>query len=214
VRRVVAAAAAGGVALGAAVAVVDDPGSSSPGPRRDGVEGATALAHLLERGVGGRGDVVQVEVDLRPVRAGGHDRGSLCPDHRRHAPHSAGSAALLASGERMTCDASGVGDRYKPVVVAVAAGILSLVLPGELTPVVVIAGALVAGWFLPGEPVVAAALFLVPGVVAGTLRILIDGDAPSIGALALVLLCAVLFVAVLTHLGAGLALRRRTTPGR
>ena len=114
----------------------------------------------------------------------------------------------------MACDASGVGDRYKPVVVGVAAGILSLVLPGGLTPLVVIVAALVAGWLLPGEPVVAAALFLAPGVVAGTVRVLIDGDAPSIAALALVLLCAVLFVGILTHLGAGLALRRRTTPGR
>jgi len=107
-----------------------------------------------------------------------------------------------------------MGDRARPVIVGVAAGLLVLVLPGGLGPGVVIAAALLAGWLLPREPVIAAALFLAPGIAGATVRVLLDDDGPPLGALVLSFVLAVLFVAILTHVGAGMALRRRSPSGR
>jgi hypothetical protein len=95
------------------------------------------------------------------------------------------------------------------VAVGIVAGLLLLVLPGGLAPVVLIVAGLLAGWVLPQRPTAAAALFLGPTAVVGAVRVIAEDGAPSVGALALSLVFAVLVVAVLTHVGAGLALRRR-----
>lgn len=101
--------------------------------------------------------------------------------------------------------------RTRPVIVGLLAGALLLLLPEGLGPVVVIGGGLVAGWVLPGSPMSAALLFLLPSLVLGGVRIALDDDAPSSGALLFGVVTTVLFVAIFTHVGAGLALRRQRT---
>ena len=107
-----------------------------------------------------------------------------------------------------------MGDRSRPVLVGVVAGVLLLVLPTGLGPVVLVAAALLAGWLLPREPMVAAAVFLAPGILAAAVRVLLEDDARSLGALALAFVLSVFFVAIFTHVGAGLALRRRSPSDR
>ena len=107
-----------------------------------------------------------------------------------------------------------MGDRYKPVIVGVVTGLLLLVLPDGLGPVVLMVAAVLAGWVLAEEPMTAALLFLAPAVVLGTVRLLADHDAPSIGALVLSFVLAVFLAAILTHAGAGMALRRRPGASR
>ena len=102
-----------------------------------------------------------------------------------------------------------VGDRSKPLLVAVVAGVLLLVGPSGMGPVIVIAAALLAGWLLPREPMTAAVLFLVPTFAVGAIRLLVDDDGLSTGALAFGAVSAIFLVAILTHVGAGVALRRR-----
>jgi len=109
---------------------------------------------------------------------------------------------------------SRMSDRSKPVIVGVVAGLLLVLVPAGLGPVVVIAAALLAGWLLPREPMVAALLFAVPGMVGTTVRVLVEDDPPSLGALVLAFVFAVFFAAILTHVGAGLALRRRSVSER
>ena len=101
----------------------------------------------------------------------------------------------------------------KPVIVGLAAGILSVVLPSGLTPAVAIAGALLAGWVLPAMPVMAAILFLAPALVVGAVRLLADDSSGNLAGIALGIVLAVAFTAILTHVGAGLALRRKVGSG-
>ena len=99
--------------------------------------------------------------------------------------------------------------RLKPVTVGAAAGLLLFVLPNGLSPIVLVSAALLAGWLLPSEPMSAALLFLLPTVVVGGIRVLAGDNTPAAGAMALGLVITVLFVAIFTHVGAGMALRRR-----
>lgn len=86
--------------------------------------------------------------------------GSADPEHRR----------FLRDCARLTS----VDERMKPVIVGLAAGILSVVLPSGLAPVVAITGALLAGWVLPTMPVMAAILFLAPALAVGAVRLVAD----------------------------------------
>ena len=100
--------------------------------------------------------------------------------------------------------------RLKPVVAGIVAGVALLVLPEGLGPVVVVVGALAAGWSLPSAPMPAAVLFLVPAIVLGSIRVLVEDDRPAVGALLLALVMAVLFIAIFTHVGAGIVQRRQS----
>ena len=100
-------------------------------------------------------------------------------------------------------------DQWKPVLVGAGAGLLLLVLPDGAGGVVVVLAALLAGWILPQAPMAAAVLFLVPTVVLGTVRLLVDDGSIGLGSAVFALLTAVLVIAIVTHVGAGLALRRR-----
>ena len=100
--------------------------------------------------------------------------------------------------------------RVKPVIAGIVTGLVLLVLPEGVGPFVVIAGALAAGWVLPSAPMAAAVLFLAPTIVIGSVRVLSENDRPAVGALALALLMAVLFVAIFTHVGAGIAVRHQS----
>ena len=84
--------------------------------------------------------------------------------------------------------------------------------PSGLGPVILVAAALVAGWLLPREPLMAAVVFLVPTLAVGVIRLLIDDETPSAGPLAFAAGSAIFIAAILTHLGAGMALRRRPEP--
>ena len=99
--------------------------------------------------------------------------------------------------------------RWGPLGLGVLAGLVQFALPEFLGVLVLIAAALAAGWMLPEQPMKAALLFLAPAVVLGAVRLLIDGDSSVIGPLIFGLILAVMFVAFFTHIGAGIALRRR-----
>lgn len=101
----------------------------------------------------------------------------------------------------------------KPVIIGLAAGVLSVVLPSGLAPVVAIAGALLAGWVLPTMPVMAAILFLAPALAVGAVRLLADDRRGNLAGIALGIVLAIAFTAILTHVGAGLALRRKVGSG-
>jgi hypothetical protein len=62
-------------------------------------------------------------------------------------------------------------------------------------------------------PVMAAILFLAPALVVGALRLLADDSNGNLAGIALGFVLAVAFTAILTHVGAGLALRRKTGSG-
>lgn len=98
-------------------------------------------------------------------------------------------------------------ERLKPVGVGLVAGILSFALPATGTAFI-IAAALLAGWVLPREPMVAALLFLVPTAVVGFVRLLIDDISVSGWTLGSAVIAAVMFTAIFTHVGAAFARRR------
>lgn len=98
--------------------------------------------------------------------------------------------------------------RLLPVALGLGTGIVQFALPDALGMLVVVVAALAAGWLLPEAPMQAALLFLVPSVVFGAVRVLLDGEAP-VGTLLFGLVLAAMFTAVCTHVGAGIALRRR-----
>lgn len=107
-----------------------------------------------------------------------------------------------------------MNQRMIPVALGVGAGLFQVVVPEGLGFVVVILAAFAAGWFLAEEPMAAALLFMLPAVVLGVLRVLVDGESASFGALAFGLVLAVMFAAFFTHIGAGVALRRRSAERR
>src|SRR3546814_450643 len=100
--------------------------------------------------------------------------------------------------------------RLKPAAVGVAAGIISVVLPEGIGPVVIVAAALAAGCLLPSAPMQAAVLFLLPALVLGAVRFAIDDGAEVSGGLAVGAVMALIFVAIFTHVGADIAMRRST----
>lgn len=98
--------------------------------------------------------------------------------------------------------------RLKPVAVGAAAGVALFALPRGVGALVIVAGAVVAGWVLPREPMAAAVLFLLPTVALAAVRVIVDAELDATAGLVVALLMAVLFVGIFTHVGAGLALRR------
>jgi hypothetical protein len=104
-----------------------------------------------------------------------------------------------------------VNPRTVPVALGLGSGLVQLIVPDAVGVVVVILAAFAAGWSLPEEPMAAALLFTFPAIVLGALRLVIDGEADSLGALAVGLVLAAMFAAFFTHIGAGVALRRRGT---
>ena len=105
-----------------------------------------------------------------------------------------------------------MSERWKPVGVGLGTGIVLLALPDVAAAPALVAGALLAGWVTPSAPMLAAVLFFAPTLVLGAVRLTLDDMAPHAGALALGLLSAVMFTAIFTHVGAGLALRSSETP--
>jgi hypothetical protein len=99
--------------------------------------------------------------------------------------------------------------RWKPVIAGILTGLGLFVLPEGLGPLILVVGALAAGWVLAGGPMLAAMLFLAPAILLGAPRLLMSDDRPAVGGLLLALVIAVAFVAIFTHLGAGIALRRQ-----
>ena len=100
-------------------------------------------------------------------------------------------------------------DQWKPVLVGAGAGLLLFVLPDGAGALVIVIAALLAGWVLPQAPMAAATLFLAPTVVLGTVRLVLDDGSIGLGSAVFALVTAILVTAIFTHLGAGLALRRR-----
>jgi hypothetical protein len=93
------------------------------------------------------------------------------------------------------------------ILVGVAAGIAIAVLPEGAVPLVALAAALIAGALLPLRPMVASVLVLVPTIIVAVVRTAIDSDR-NVGAMLLSLLSAVFVAAILTHVSAGVVLRR------
>ncbi len=100
-------------------------------------------------------------------------------------------------------------DRWGPVGAGLAAGLLVAFLPDVLGPVVLVVAALFAGWILPGAPMKAAALFVLPTIVIGFVRMILDDASDAAGAFAFGAVIAVAVAAIFTHVGAGVALRRQ-----
>ncbi|MEO6318718.1 MAG: hypothetical protein ABIP36_08040 [Acidimicrobiales bacterium] len=100
-------------------------------------------------------------------------------------------------------------DQWKPALVGAGAGLLLFVLPGAVGSLIIILAALLAGWVLPKAPMAAAALFLAPTVALGAVRLLVDDGSVGLGSVVFALVTAVAVTAIFTHVGAGLAQRRR-----
>ena len=91
---------------------------------------------------------------------------------------------------------------------------MQFALPEGLGFVVVAVATCAAGWFLASEPMQAALFFLLPAVVLGAIRVIAEEGTAPIGAMLFGLVIAVMTIAVFTHLGAGVALRRQATGRR
>jgi len=88
-------------------------------------------------------------------------------------------------------------------------GAVMAVVPEGAVPLVALGAAVIAGAMRPTEPMVAALLVLLPTVTLAVARTLVDSDRDA-GAMFLALVSAVLVTAIVTHLTAGVVLRRRT----
>ena len=100
--------------------------------------------------------------------------------------------------------------RWGPVGFGIAGGLLAAFLPGALGPAALVIAALLAGWVLPRAPMEAAALFVLPTLLIGVGRMILDDASDAAGAFAVGAVMAVVFAAIFTHVGAGMALRRET----
>lgn len=99
--------------------------------------------------------------------------------------------------------------RLGPVGAGLAAGLLAALLPDGVGVVVILVAALVAGWLLPDAPMKAAVLFVLPAVAIGFARMILDDRSDAAGAFAFGSVVAVVVAAIFTHVGAGIALRRK-----
>lgn len=100
--------------------------------------------------------------------------------------------------------------RWWPVGFGLAAGVLAGFLPQALGSVVWIVAALAAGWMLPRAPMLAAALFVLPSIVVGIFRLILSDASDALGAFAIGVAVAIVLAAMFTHIGAGIALRRKS----
>ncbi len=95
-------------------------------------------------------------------------------------------------------------------LIGLGAGAAGAFLPDIIGRLVVFAGAVLAGWVLPGEPVKAAAFFVLPAALLSAVRFMLDDEAdvpPAAFLIAVVF--ALVLAAIFTHVGAGIALRRQ-----
>lgn len=118
-------------------------------------------------------------------------------------------AALHPPGEGWIWQSCPVDKRLLPVSLGVGAGLVQFAAPESLGFLIVIIAAIAAGWSMADEPMKAAVLFLLPTILLGAARLLFGDASVSAGVLVLALVVAVMFTAIFTHLGAGIALRRR-----
>ncbi len=100
-------------------------------------------------------------------------------------------------------------ERWGPIGVGLAGGLLVPFLPDVAGAVVLCVAALVAGWILPRAPMKAAALFVLPTIVVGLVRMIVNDASDAAGAFAFGAVIAVAVAAIFTHVGAGIALRRQ-----
>ena len=183
--------------------------------RWHGLRGGVRRQPLLRRRAGA--------VDLRGGRRDPRPQGHRPPPDRRAPGGPAATrdrglqpvavdegltGARSPGGRHRVWDAAAVNESVRPVLVGAAAGLLLLLLPAGAAFVVVIAGALLAGWLLPRAPMKAAVLFIVPTAVMGIVRLVTD-DESDVGALIVALVVSTILAAILTHVGAGIALRRQ-----
>lgn len=95
-----------------------------------------------------------------------------------------------------------------PALLGAGAGAAQAVLPTAIGVVVLVVAAFVAGTRLPESPMKAAGLFVLPAIVVGFSRVLLDGSS-EIGSFIFGSIVSVMFVGILTHFAAGIVLRRR-----
>lgn len=110
---------------------------------------------------------------------------------------------------RATRPSAEMDERWGPIGVGLAGGLLVSFLPDVLGPVVLISAALLAGWILHRAPMKAAALFVLPTIVIGFVRMILNDASDAAGAFAFGAVIAVVVAAIFTHVGAGIALRRQ-----
>lgn len=99
--------------------------------------------------------------------------------------------------------------RWGPIAAGLVAGLVSAVVPDTIGLVVLLVATLAAGWLLPEAPVRAALLFVLPAVAIGLVRMVVGDRSDAVGAFIVGSIVAVVVAAIFTHVGAGLALRRR-----
>lgn len=97
----------------------------------------------------------------------------------------------------------------RPILIGLFAGGAGAALPGGAGAIVLVAGAVMAGWVLPSEPMRAAVLFVLPAIVIGAVRIVLNDETDVLPALLVGSIVALFVAAVFTHVGAGVALRRQ-----
>ena len=91
-----------------------------------------------------------------------------------------------------------MGERWKPVLIGVAAGVLVSFIPDGPGTLVLVVAALAAGWVLPEEPLVAALLFLGPAIIIRSIQALVADGPSQLGKLAIALVFTIMFVAIFT----------------
>jgi hypothetical protein len=94
------------------------------------------------------------------------------------------------------------------VAIGTIAGAALAVLPTGIAPLVAAGAAIGAGWIMSLRPGLAAVLVVVPTACVGFLRVLADPDV-GVGAILISTIFATVLAAVCTHIGGGMALRRR-----
>ncbi len=102
-----------------------------------------------------------------------------------------------------------VNAHLRVAVVGLLTGAVAAILPDIVSTLVLIAGAMLAGWLLPSKPMKAAALFVLPAALVGAVRIILDDASDVLPALLIGVLLALVLAAIFTHVGAGIALRRQ-----
>ncbi len=95
-----------------------------------------------------------------------------------------------------------------PVAVGALVMLTALIGPGWISGTVAVAGAFVAGWVNPDEPARAGLLTIALPVAGAVVRMLVDRPSAA-GALVFGVLAAAALALVASHVGAGMALRRR-----
>lgn len=125
------------------------------------------------------------------------------------AEHAARGIPIGVDAAIQNRHSAGMDDRWGPIGAGLAGGILVSFLPDALGPVALIVAALIAGWLMPRAPMKAAVLFVLPTVVIGFVRMILDDASDAAAAFAFGIVVAVAVAAIFTHVGAGVTLRRQ-----